>query len=73
MAHAELDGLGPSDGPVTTWAVPRDFAQGEYSMPRPLGAPRLLGPLPSPNARKLNRLGGEDFLLGGSILITGSC
>ena len=26
-----------------------------------------------PNTCKLNRLGGEDFLLGGSILITGSC
>ena len=28
---------------------------------------------PKSNACKLNRLGREDFLLGGSILITGSC
>ena len=26
----------------------------------------------NPNARKLNRLGREDFMLGGSILIAGS-
>jgi hypothetical protein len=34
---------------------------------------RAVGDEVKPNARKLNRLGGEDFLLGGSILITGSC
>ena len=26
-AHAELDGLGPADGPVVTWTVPEDFAR----------------------------------------------
>ena len=26
MARAELDGLGPANGPVLTWTVPEDFA-----------------------------------------------
>jgi hypothetical protein len=43
----------------------RDFAGAD--------GPSEDGALPNRNARKLNRLGGEDFLLGGSILITGSC
>jgi hypothetical protein len=28
-AQAELDGLGPADGPIVTWTVPEDFAQAE--------------------------------------------
>ena len=28
-AQAELDGLGPADGPVITWTVPADFARAE--------------------------------------------
>jgi hypothetical protein len=28
-ARAELDGLGPADGPIITWTVPEDFAQAE--------------------------------------------
>ena len=26
---AELDGLGPADGPIVTWTVPKDFARAE--------------------------------------------
>ena len=33
-ARAELDGLGPADGPVVTWTVPKDFAQGQSSAVR---------------------------------------
>jgi len=40
-ARAELDGLGPADGPVTSWTVPKNFGQEESpaqvldSTPRP--------------------------------------
>ncbi len=27
MARAELDGLGPVDGPVLTWTLPRDLSR----------------------------------------------
>ena len=29
MARAELDELGPADGPVVTWTVPENFAQAQ--------------------------------------------
>ena len=28
-ARAELDGLGPADGPIVTWTVPEEFAEAE--------------------------------------------
>ena len=34
MAHAELDGLGPADGPIVTWTVPEDFARAQPPGPR---------------------------------------
>ncbi|MCX6923895.1 MAG: hypothetical protein NT154_11915, partial [Verrucomicrobia bacterium] len=36
-AQAELDGLGPVDGPVVTWTVPKDFAQAEPPGALPFG------------------------------------
>ena len=35
MAHAELDGLGPADGPVLSWRAPRDFAWAQPSAAGP--------------------------------------
>jgi LPXTG-motif cell wall-anchored protein len=37
-ARAELDGLGPGDGPVVAWAVPGDFAQAQPSVALPVSA-----------------------------------
>ena len=42
-ARAELDGLGPADGPVVTWAVPKDFAQAQP----PVGLPVAFTPNPA--------------------------
>jgi len=36
-AWAELDGLGPADGPFLTWAVPKDFAQAQPPVALPVG------------------------------------
>ena len=36
-ARAELDGLGPADGPVVTWAVPKEFAQAQPPVALPVG------------------------------------
>ena len=37
IAQAELDGLGPADGPVVTWAVPKEFAQAQPPVALPVG------------------------------------
>jgi hypothetical protein len=36
-ARSELDGLGPADGPVVTWAVPKEFAQAQPPVALPVG------------------------------------
>jgi hypothetical protein len=36
-ARAELDGLGPADGPVLTWTVPDNFAQALPAVGLPFG------------------------------------
>jgi hypothetical protein len=61
MAHAELDGLGPADGPVVTWAVPRDFAQEESPRTFPFGD--MPGPAPSGTGSPLRLWLGLGCLL----------
>ena len=46
MARAELDGLGRTNGPVVTWTVPQDLAQGESPAARVFG----FTPQPAPSA-----------------------
>jgi hypothetical protein len=36
--RAELDGLGPIDGPVLTWRVPAGFAQTQPAVGLPFGS-----------------------------------
>ena len=36
-ARAELDGLGPAEGPAVTWFVPADFAQVQPPTALPFG------------------------------------
>jgi hypothetical protein len=36
-ARSELDGLGPADGPVVTWAVHEGFAQTQPPAALPIG------------------------------------
>ncbi len=45
-ARANLDGLGPTDGPVLTWAVPGNFAQAQP----PVGLPFGFTPGPAPSS-----------------------
>jgi hypothetical protein len=61
MAHAELDGLGPADGPVVTWTVPRGFAQSESPTTFPFGD--LPGPTPSGTGSSLTLWLGLGCLL----------
>jgi hypothetical protein len=63
MAHAELAGLGPSDGPVITWTVARGFAQGEYPAAFPFGNP----PGPAPTGKGTS--GASWLVLGGLLLL----
>ena len=55
-ARAELDGLGPADGPVVTWAVPKDFAQAQP----PVGLP--VGFTPNPASSGTNAPGWTSWL-----------
>jgi hypothetical protein len=55
-ARAELDGLGPADGPVVTWTVPKDFAQAQP----PVGLP--FGSTPGPPASDTNAPGWGSWL-----------
>jgi hypothetical protein len=50
--RAELDGLGPVDGPVATWKVPDGFAQAQPPVALPLG----FTPIQAPASR-----GGSDW------------
>jgi hypothetical protein len=55
-ARAELDGLGPADGPVVNWAVPKDFAQAQP----PVGLP--VGFTPNPASSGTNAPGWATWL-----------
>ena len=55
-AQAELDGLGPADGPVVNWAVPVDFAQAQP----PIGLP--VGFTPNPASSGTNAPGWATWL-----------
>jgi hypothetical protein len=62
MAHAELDGLGPSDGPVISWAVSRGFAQEVFSAARPSDS----RPGPAPTGQGTS---GTSWLVLGCVLL----
>lgn len=55
-ALAELDGLGPADGPVLTWTVPNNFAQALPSVALPVGF------TPSPASSGTNAPGWTSWL-----------
>jgi LPXTG-motif cell wall-anchored protein len=62
MAHAELDGLGLSDGPGNTWMVPRGFAQQANPTAFPFGRPP--GPTPAGEGTS-----GTSWLVLGCLLL----
>jgi len=64
MARAELDGLGPVEGPVVTWTVPGDFAHVQ-----PAGA-QVFGFTPGPALPSTGAPGWVSWLgLAGLLLL----
>jgi len=62
-ARSELDGLGPADGPVVTWAVHEGFAQTQP----PVGLP--FGFTPNPVSSGTNAPGWTSWLGLASLLL----